>query len=183
MNKISSKTAVKVIYWNGVAAILIVCLAGISIIRKIHQYDTLIVRISRTHDIDPRLVAAMIWKESRFRPHDVGKAGEIGLMQVTDVVGYEWAQAQNVKNFVKHDLFNPETNIKVGTWYLAKAINYWNRYSDAIPFALAEYNAGRSNAKRWSKNASDSIAFCENITYPTTKRYIKDILERYRGGI
>jgi soluble lytic murein transglycosylase len=133
--------------------------------------------------VDPRLVASLIWKESRFRPGLTGKAGEIGLMQVTEAAGREWAEAHDVHDFAKHDLFQPETNVRAGTWYLARAIEHWSDRPDPLPFALAEYNAGRANATRWAVDAETARAFRDNITYPTTKRYVRDVLKRYRGGV
>ena len=56
--------------------------------------------------------------------------------------------------------------------------------AQTLPFALAEYNAGRANAQRWAAmSGPNSRKFWETITYPTTKKYIHDILKRYRGKV
>ncbi|MFH1026391.1 MAG: lytic transglycosylase domain-containing protein, partial [Pseudomonadota bacterium] len=162
----------------------LVCLADIFHIRRIHQYDELIVRISTQRHLDPRLVAALIWKESRFRVDRVGTHNEVGLMQVTEDAAKEWARAEGVAGFSRNSLFNPTTNILAGTWYLARAISRWSDRDDPLPFALAEYNAGRSNAQRWAEaGGASGRKFWEAITYPTTKRYVQDILKRYRGRV
>ncbi|MFH0953081.1 MAG: lytic transglycosylase domain-containing protein [Verrucomicrobiota bacterium] len=184
MRTVSRSTALKIIYWNVALAVTIVCMAGVSFIRRIHRYDDLIVRISRERGLDPRLVSSLIWRESRFEADRVGTHKEVGLMQVTETAGQEWAKASGVIGFSRDTLFNPATNIQAGTWYLARAIRRWSDRPDPLPFALAEYNAGRSNAQRWSAaSGPNSRRFWETIDYPTTKRYIRDILRRYRGGV
>ncbi len=184
MRTIPRRTAVKIIYWNLVIAVLAVSLAGVAYIRRIHRFDDLIVQISREHQVDSRLVAAVIWRESRFNPDRVGTHNEVGLMQVMESSAREWAHARGIRNFSRHDLFDPTTNIQAGVWYLTRAIGRWSDYDDPLPFALAEYNAGRSNAQRWAENCEgNSRKFWNNITYPTTKRYVKDILKRYRGRV
>ena len=184
MHFVSRKTAIKVIYWNAVVAVMVVCLSGVSLIRRIHRYDTLIVQASRACNVDPRLVSSVIWRESRFKPYVVGEKGEIGLMQITMPAAMEWAKAENIPPPTRETLFNPDINIQAGTWYLARAIRYWSKRSDPLPFALAEYNAGRVNAQRWAAmSGPNSRKFWETITYPTTKKYIHDILKRYRGKV
>ena len=184
MRNVPRKTALKIIYWNIVVAVMIVCIASVAFIRRIHRYDELIIHASEKHGVDPRLISALIWRESRFNPDRVGTHREVGLMQVTEMAAQDWARYHKNPLFTRQDLFNPATNIEAGTWYLARAINRWSDHSDPLPFALAEYNAGRSNAQRWAAaSGNDPEKFWENIGYPTTKRYVKDILKRYRGRV
>ncbi len=152
------------------------------------RYDALIVRVSAAHNVDPRLVKAVIWRESRFQSDMQGRNGERGLMQVTELAARDWAQANNAARFEPAQLFHPETNVTVGTWYLSKALQRWNgRGEDAVAFALAEYNAGRSRVDRWVRDAErrdgrerlDADAFQANIPFPSTARYVRTILERY----
>jgi len=180
------KIAWRIIYFNVVFTILLLCLGVTTYIKKQHRYDDLIVRVAHRYKLNPRLITAQIWTESRFDPGIVGKAGEIGLMQVGEAAAREWAHATDRKTFRRKDLYDPVVNVNAGCWYLKKAINYWAKsYPDPLPYALAEYNAGRANAIRWSKNSDSKNAriFWEKITYPTTKKYIVDILQRYRGGV
>ena len=126
----------------------------------------------------------MIWRESRFDAARMGGKGEIGLMQVTEGAAQEWAEDRGVKSFVKSDLFDPRVNVQAGTWYLARAIKRWSTEADPLPYALAEYNAGRSRATRWAETADgNSRKFWEDIPFKTTKHYIRDILVRYRGKV
>lgn len=148
---------------------------------RIHRYDSRIAKASQAFGVDPSLIRAVIWRESRFNSRCIGDLGEIGLMQVTQDAAKEWAAANGVTSFVKRDLFNPEINIQAGTWYLRRAIRHWSDKANPLPYALAEYNAGRSNAKRWaSTDGGDANRFRVGITYPSTRRYIRDVLNDYR---
>jgi soluble lytic murein transglycosylase len=150
------------------------------------RYDSLIVRISAAHRVDPRLVKAVIWRESRFQSDMQGRNGERGLMQVSEIAAREWASANNVPHFEPAQLLDPATNIQVGTWYLSKALQRWNNQHDAVPFALAEYNAGRSRVDRWIRTAMqkrngpvEAETFQASISFPSTARYVRTILARY----
>jgi len=181
MSHISKETVITIVKWHLAALVLLVGVGLAAWIRHQHQYDALMVQIGKEHGLNPRLISAVIWKESRYKPQAVGSAGEVGLMQVTELVGYEWAGAHGIDDFTKEDLFKPEINLQAGTWYLARAASHWTMYDDPIPYALAEYNAGYANVTRWSRKASDSYEFMQRITYPNTQRYVRDILKRYRG--
>lgn len=178
------KSYIKTLYWMAAILAVLVGLVATVLINRVHRHDQLIVRIGREYQVDPRLISAVIWQESKFDAAAVGSVGEIGLMQVTEAAGKEWAVDQGLTDFSGHDLFTPEINIRAGTWYLARAIAQWSDRPDPLPYALAQYNAGRSNALRWAKDDGlDSRRFVEQITFPTTKEYIELILTRYRGKV
>lgn len=178
------KIHLKTVYWLGAIGVVLVGLAAALVLNRIHRHDQLILRISKEQGVDPHLVSAVIWRESRFNPAAVGKAGEIGLMQVTEMVGHEWAFHAQRESFTLHDLYNPEINIRAGTWYLNRALTDWSDRADPVPYALAQYNAGRSNALRWSKNdEGDARQFIAQISYPMTQSYVETILLRYRGRL
>ena len=148
-------------------------------------YDDHIKSIAAKHGIDPMLIKAVVWRESTFHPDKVGTSGERGLMQVTEGAAQDWAKAEKVETFVPTDLFDPRTNIDVGAWYLARAMDRWKARDNPIPFALAEYNAGRSRADRWvaETNLADKAEakdFVEAIDFPSTKSYISEITRRYQ---
>ena len=143
-------------------------------------FDPIIVNVARNEGVDPFLVRALIWRESRFDPTTHGQADEHGLMQVTPEVGQKWAQENKVADYKDDDLYNPETNIRVGTWYLNRAIKHWVQTDDPVSFALAEYNAGRKNALRWVDPLAplSHTAFLDRITYPGTRKYVEVILAK-----
>ncbi len=149
---------------------------------RLNRYHTFMSAAGEAYGVDPRLLSCVIWRESRFNSSAVGRAGEQGLMQVTSIVGWEWAGQHGIDSFSEHDLLDPETNIHAGAWYLATALGHWTEKEDPLPYALAQYNAGRSNALRWAKDDQDDPArFIDQITYPSTHAYVTDILKRYRG--
>ena len=151
---------------------------------RFQQYDQLIHAVSATNKLDPMLVKAVVWRESRFDPKKLGGAGERGLMQVSEIAAREWATENRLQNFRMEELFDPKTNLEAGAWYLQRAMLHWQKAHDPTPFALAEYNAGASRAQRWAGGAGkDPILareFQRNIDFPGTKSYVESIIERYR---
>ena len=136
------------------------------------------------YKVDPALVKAVVWRESRFDPQKFGSAGERGLMQVTEKAANEWARENKIAGFQVEQLFDPKTNLEAGSWYLHRAIEHWEHQADPLPFALAEYNAGASRAQRWS--GGNDVAdipvkkFLRNIDFPGTRKYIESIIDRYQ---
>src|SRR5881396_3508623 len=150
---------------------------------RFHQYDRLIRSVALEHHLDPMLVKAVVWRESRFDPRKHGGAGERGLMQVREKAANEWARENKIANFHVEQLFDPRTNLEAGTWYLRRAFEHWETQSDPLPFALAEYNAGASRAQRWSGGAGVADIpvrkFLQNIDFPGTRKYVDSISARY----
>ena len=105
-------------------------------------------------------------------------------MQITDSAAIDWARAEKIQTFVSSDVFDPKVNIEAGTWYLNRALNHWSSKDNPLPFALAEYNAGRSRVRRWVQDsgmgetagAGDLQAAMD---FPMTKSYIATIIARY----
>ena len=150
---------------------------------RFKQYDGLIRSVALEHRLDPMLVKAVVWRESRFDPKKNGSAGERGLMQVSEKAAREWARENKIDNFHVEKLFDPKTNLEAGTWYLRRAFEHWETQSDPLPFALAEYNAGASRAQRWSGgNGAAAIApgtFLKRIDFPGTRKYVDSVIARY----
>ena len=136
---------------------------------------------AQRYDLPPRLLAAVVWQESRFHPTRMGQAGEIGLMQVTRAAAFEWARHENLTNVPPTALLDPVTNVLAGTWYLRRALDRWAGAEDPLACALAEYNAGHSRVHHWAAAAHSSSAgaLAEAITYPGTRKYVAEILQRY----
>lgn len=144
--------------------------------RRQHRFDPLIAEAAAAHGVDARLIWRVVRRESRFCPEAVGAAGEIGLMQITVGAAQDWALANRQPPPAREALFDPALNLRIGAWYLARALTFWGHRDEPAVYALAEYNAGRSNALRWAANAADANAFLDAITYPSTRRYIRDVL-------
>jgi peptidoglycan lytic transglycosylase len=147
---------------------------------RFQQYDSIITSVAAEHGLDPMLIKAVVWRESRFDTKKYGTAGERGLMQVSAKAANEWVRQNKIENFKVDDLFEPKTNLEAGSWYLRRALDHWQTESEPLAFALAEYNAGASRAQRWV--GADGITanqFLDNIDFPATRRYVQSILERY----
>ena len=149
---------------------------------RFHRFDPLIQAVAAEYHVEPMLVKAVVWRESRFDPQKFGSAGERGLMQVSENAANEWAKETHAENFRIEELFDPKINLEAGTWYLRRALQHWQRQPDPTPFALAEYNAGASRAQRWA-GSDDAVVpstnFRRNIDFPGTRKYVDSILNRY----
>lgn len=148
------------------------------------RYDDLILQSARRYGVPPELIKAVIWRESRFHPDKTGLHGERGLMQITEGAASDWARAEKIETFVPTDLFDPKVNIEAGTWYLKKALDHWAAKDDPTPFALAEYNAGRTRVKRWVVDSgrgetAGAVDLQTAMDFPGTKSYIAAIVARY----
>ena len=155
---------------------------------RFHRYDTLIQEMAKKRGMDPMVIKAVVWRESRFRPEKTGLDGERGLMQITEAAAKEWVKGEKVANFVPSDLYDPKVNVDAGSWLLARALRRYEGKDDPLPFALAEYNAGRSRVVRWSgepdsddpNNHTTSQQFVEKINIIGTKKYVETVQDRAR---
>lgn len=179
----------------GLVAVLLAAAAGIFVLTekdpayrlaelagfgRYSAYDGTIATAAERHGVDPLLVKAVIWQESRFHPEKLGAHGERGLMQVTEPAAQDWVDAEKIETFVPEDLLDPKTNIEVGTWYLGRALQHWSRQDDPLPFALGEYNAGRSRVQRWSRGEQISAdELREAMDIPSTRAYVATVRKRY----
>ena len=136
---------------------------------------------ARRYGLEPALIKAVVWRESRFHPRRKGRAQEIGLMQIRETAAQDWADAEHLQGFVHEQCLDPATNTLAGTWYLRKLLKRYAQTDDPIPYALADYNAGRGNVLKWINGpaATNSAAFAEHIGFPGTKEYVKSVMRRY----
>lgn len=143
------------------------------------RYESLIRAAAERNNVDSRLIRAVIFQESRFNPSVVGRAGEIGLMQVLPQgAAAEWARVHNVPPPGRGQLFGPELNIEIGSWYLARALRRWRSYRHGVELALCQYNAGESRADRWKPGKTDG-AVIPRIGIESTRIYVTKIMKRY----
>jgi soluble lytic murein transglycosylase len=155
-------------------------------------YAWWVIRLERSHagpiriaaqryGVERALVKAIVWRESRFNSQARGRAGEIGLMQIQEEAAREWADAEHINGFDHEQCVDPGTNTLAGTWYLKKLLKRYTRTDDPVPYALAEYNAGRGNVLKWNSGAAatNSAAFIEQIGFPGTKQYVASVMRKY----
>ena len=143
------------------------------------KYSSEIAAAARKHGLDPALVRAVIYQESGFDPRKRGRAGEIGLMQVLPSgAAAEWARVNKCPRPTEAELFDVETNLDIGCWYLARAMERWRDYDHRIELALAQYNAGGKRARRWAPPDKHGEVL-PRVDIASTKNYITKIMERY----
>ena len=169
--------------WLFLVFLLLAGLSGIWRYRqwREHRFDAVILEASRRYRVDPALVKAVIWRESWFNPKARGKAGEFGLMQIRAGAAREWAVAERIRAFAPDQLLDARTNALAGAWYLGRLLSRYQPADNPLPYALADYNAGRSHVLHWKngKAATNSAAFVEGIDFPGTRRYVRAVLRRY----
>ncbi len=114
--------------------------------------------------VEKTLIFAVINTESHFNARAKSGAGAMGLMQIMPKTGEYIAGKLGVK-FDENDLFDPQTNIRFGAFYLKYLLN---KFGDTDT-ALACYNAGEGNARAWfdDTNTIDiaQISFSETVHY------------------
>lgn len=159
----------------------------------VHRFDPLIARQAAIYRVDPDLVWSIIYEETYFSPWKTGRDGEIGLMQVTPIVGREWATETGMRELQQQMatdpeslLRDPERNIQIGCWYLEKIHEQFRDAPDSETRMVAAYNAGPSRAVEWSRTqdpgaVQSGAEFIKRIDIPSTRAYVISIMERYRG--
>ncbi|MFL5953671.1 MAG: lytic transglycosylase domain-containing protein [Gaiellaceae bacterium] len=129
---------------------------------------------AQRHDLDPALLAAVIYQESKFRSDAKSSSGAIGLMQLTPETARGIAIRTHGSAFHTQDLYDPEINIRYGAWYLD---NLFRKYGSE-KLVLAAYNAGQGNVDRWRANGQ-SIQFSETKAYVER---VEDLKAIYRDA-
>jgi soluble lytic murein transglycosylase len=137
-------------------------------------YETIIRGHARNYRLDPALLAAMIYQESKFEVDARSEAGAIGLMQLRPDTARGIAVRTGGSQFRVDDLYDPEINVRYGSWYLRHLID---KYGDEET-ALAAFNAGQGNVDRWLKEGR-GIAFAETRHYVDR---VQDLKRIYRDA-
>ena len=129
---------------------------------------------SKENGLDPVLVAALIRQESNFNPLATSPAGARGLMQLMPAVGKGLADAKGIGPWDPDLLYQPATNIKLGTAHLSGLVR---KYPEVVK-VLAAYNAGESRVEKWSTKtgAADPEVFTERIPFVETRDYVRTVL-------
>jgi soluble lytic murein transglycosylase len=129
------------------------------------RYEQIVVGHADNYRLDPALLAAVIYTESRFRPDARSDAGALGLMQLLPETARGIAVRTGGTAFVVSDLLEPELNVRYGAWYLRHLLE---RYGDQRT-ALAAYHAGQGNVDDWRSRGS-------SIAFPETRAYVDKVL-------
>ena len=105
------------------------------------------------HGLDPNLVLALIRQESAFQESARSGADARGLMQILPATGRSLAREARMARFTVSMLYQPETNIALGTRHLASLLQ---RYGGRVELALAAYNAGHGRVDHWLQEFGDT---------------------------
>src|SRR6187397_2737878 len=128
------------------------------------HYQQIVRGHARNYHLDPALVAAVIYQESKFRADAKSSSGAIGLMQLRPETAEGIAIRTGGTHFQVSDLYNPEINVRYGSWYLRHLLDKYGDERDA----LAAYNAGQRNVDEWEKEGV-------GIQFGETRHYVKRV--------
>jgi len=146
------------------------------------RHEDIIRQQAHEKNLDPALVAAVIYTESRFRDQ-TSHAGAKGLMQLTPDTAKFVEHLSGGSTFQVSDLSTPQVNIAYGTYYLRYLLK---RYSGNEFLALAAYNAGEGRVDQWifdARHRGEEFDHARHIPFPETRHYVQQVLEmrgRYR---
>ncbi len=129
--------------------------------------------------VDPYLVAAIIREESQYDWRAVSRVGAIGLMQVMPGTANNVAQRLGLSAVARDDLFDQETNIRIGVHYVDQLLE---QFSGNLAHTIASYNAGPIAVESWITlhRGRSQDEFVELIPYQETRQYVKRVLRSYR---
>ncbi len=138
----------------------------------------LILHEAEKHDQDPRLIAAIIWVESRFKDHALSSKGAMGLMQLMPTTGSWAAEMARLELQEVEDLLEPRVNIALGTWYFNNLLQI---FDGNVYAALAAYNGGQGHVSRWLKTGTwdGSLENAEKIPFPETRQFVLKVARTY----
>jgi len=130
---------------------------------------------SAKNGLDPYLVASLIRQESEFNPAAISKANACGLMQLLPSVGRSLARQEGISHFENFQLFDPATNIRLGTRYLRQTLD---KFGGVTEYALAAYDAGDGRVTDWKAAGpyQGIDEFVESIPFTETREYVEAIL-------
>ena len=138
-------------------------------------YRNSIEAYARERSLDPYMVAALIRQESEFNPRAVSRANARGLTQVMPGTGRELGRKLKIPKYRTAMLFTPDTNVKIGTYYLKALLDQLQGKWEAT---LASYNAGKSRVTGWlvATNYHEPAEFIESIPFSETRVYVQSVM-------
>jgi soluble lytic murein transglycosylase len=139
----------------------------------LHNADVIRQQAREKH-LDPALIAAVIYGESRFQPR-TSSTGALGLMQLEPATADFIARKSGATRFSLTDLATPQINIAYGSWYLRYLLD---RYHGNRALALAAYNGGEANVDQWMASAREqgTALTAQAIPFPETRAYVERVL-------
>jgi soluble lytic murein transglycosylase len=138
-------------------------------------YRSTVVSNARQRSLDPFILAGLVRQESEFNPQAVSHANAYGLTQVVPATGRLLARKAGLRRFRANMLFQPETNLKLGSFYLRSMLDQWGGNWEQT---LAAYNAGPNRVAEWLTwaNYAEPAEFVETIPFTETREYVQSVL-------
>jgi soluble lytic murein transglycosylase len=141
------------------------------------RYEQIVRGHADNYSLDPALLAAVIYQESKFKANARSTSGAIGLMQLLPDTAKGIALHTGGSAFRVDDLYDPEINVRYGAWYLRHLLR---KYRDERS-ALAAYNAGQDNVDRWLREGKE-IQCSETRAYVDRVEELKEIYRNAYGS-
>ena len=143
------------------------------------KYEEQVEKYSAEYGLDKLLVYAIIKAESDFDENANSISGAKGLMQMMDGTVQDVVNSLGLDNDKTYNLYDAETNIMLGTKYFSELLE---NYNNNQYLALAAYNAGTGNVKKWIEKGiiKEDGSDIENIPFKETNIYVRKILQNYR---
>ena len=144
------------------------------------RHDDIIRQQAQDKNLDPSLIAGVIYVESRFRDQ-TSDAGAKGLMQIMPSTADYIARKSGGTRFEQGDLATPQINIAYGSWYLRYL---FDKYDGNTILTLAAYNAGEGKVDEWWRTAAERgerFRVADHIPFPETREYVGKVLDARRA--
>ncbi len=139
-------------------------------------WEKSVLRWASEYNVDPLLVWAVMREESGFLPTTVSSAGARGLMQLMPATA-RWIAEDKLRIPYREDLlFDPDYNIRLGTWYLRHLLD---QFRGDVAWAVAAYNGGPGNLRRWTADLRDPLDFPAALRSPETREYLTKVLHAW----
>jgi len=171
----------RVLAWIVFFIFLIVLLNSKYFLRVFYpiHYREEINKYAEEYQVDPLLVASIIRVESKFNERAKSSKGAVGLMQLMPSTAKWVAPQVGIDNFEPSMLYDPSTNIKIGTWYLS---SLKKEFPERLNVAIASYNAGRGRVRQWLEfevwdGKEENLS---KIPYSETRNFVGKVLYYYR---
>jgi soluble lytic murein transglycosylase len=132
------------------------------------KYEDTIREVSARYDLEPALVAGVVYTESRFDPEAVSHQEAYGLMQLIP----QTADFISRRGGIAGDYRNPQVNLRMGAWYLSYLEG---RYEGHERLMLAAYNSGEGQVDAWISEEGFDIE--RDIPFEETRNYVENVLE------
>ncbi|WP_075182397.1 murein transglycosylase [Pantoea sp. 1.19] len=140
-------------------------------------WQNLYQQYTRGKAIPESYAMAISRQESAWNPKARSPVGATGLMQIMPATAQHTVQKYGIAGYSNSSqLFNPPTNIEIGTQYLESV---YQQFGQNRVFAAAAYNAGPGRVRTWQRNSGgqlDAVAWIESIPFSETRGYVKNVL-------